>query len=150
MRSQIKKYRELDREHDKTTHDDDYNHSGSDQSDDEPTPDIDLSKVRERLSLPRIAVSAEVYGEYNAKKKFVPTVIQKTEEQKTQIKSRLLHSFLFNSLDKHDLEVVMDAMEEKCYGENEEVIKQGDSGDCLFVVDSGELNCYKRFVSIIK
>ena len=98
------------------------------------------------MSLPRIAVSAEVYGEYNEKKKFVPFVIKKTEEQKNHIKSRILHSFLFNSLDRNDLEIVIDAMQEVTLKENEEVIKQGDLGDCLYVVDSGELNCYKRFV----
>jgi cAMP-dependent protein kinase regulator len=96
--------------------------------------------------MPRIAVSAEVYGEFNEKKSFVPTVIKKTEDQKEQIKSRLLHSFLFSNLDKKDLEVVIDAMEEKTYEENDEVIKQGDVGDCLYVVDSGELNTFKRFV----
>ena len=37
-------------------------------------------------------------------------------------------------------------MEEKTYEENDEVIKQGDVGDCLYVVDSGELNTFKRFV----
>jgi cAMP-dependent protein kinase regulator len=145
LRSQIKKYRELERANDNTTHDEEY-HSASDQSDDEHVPEIDLSKVRERLSLPRIAVSAEVYGEFNTKKQFVPTFIKKTDDQKTQIKLRLLNSFLFNSLDRHDLEIVIDAMEEKIYSQNEEVIKQGDMGDCLYVVDSGELNCFKRFV----
>ncbi len=93
-------------------------------------------------------MSAEVYGEFNEKKNFVPIVIQKTEDQKNQIKSRLLHSFLFNNLEKNELEVVIDAMEEKTYEENEEVIKQGENGDCLYVVESGELNCSKRFVRI--
>jgi cAMP-dependent protein kinase regulator len=36
-------------------------------------------------------------------------------------------------------------MEEKKYEESDVVISQGEDGDCLFVVDEGELNCYKRF-----
>jgi len=36
-------------------------------------------------------------------------------------------------------------MEERTYKQGEFVIKQGDDGDVLFVVDSGELNCTKRF-----
>jgi len=41
-------------------------------------------------------------------------------------------------------------MQEVTFKENEEVIRQGDLGDCLYVVDSGELNCYKRFVIFYK
>ncbi len=29
---------------------------------------------------------------------------------------------------------------------DESVIKQGESGDCLYVVETGELRCYKKFV----
>jgi len=39
-------------------------------------------------------------------------------------------------------------MEEKAYEVNDEVIRQGDLGDCLYVVDSGELNTFKRFVQL--
>ena len=36
-------------------------------------------------------------------------------------------------------------MEERNFQPNDFVIKQGDDGDVLFVVDSGELSCTKRF-----
>jgi hypothetical protein len=26
------------------------------------------------------------------------------------------------------------------------IIEQGEAGDCLFIVETGELNCYKKFV----
>jgi cAMP-dependent protein kinase regulator len=38
-------------------------------------------------------------------------------------------------------------MEEKNYKSGEYIIKQGDNGDCLYIVDSGELDCTKRFPS---
>jgi cAMP-dependent protein kinase regulator len=47
----------------------------------------------------RAAVSAEVYGEYNKKEDFTPTVIPKTEEVKLRILSRLKQSFMFANLD---------------------------------------------------
>ena len=36
-------------------------------------------------------------------------------------------------------------MEEKQFKKGENVIKQGDNGDCLYIVDQGELDCSKRF-----
>ena len=93
----------------------------------------------------RSGVSAEVYGNFNKKEDFVPRVIEKTEEQKNKIKLRILTSFLFNSLEKKDLEIVINAMDEKTLEPDEFAIKQGDNGDCLFVVESGELECTKHF-----
>lgn len=36
-------------------------------------------------------------------------------------------------------------MEEKIFQAGETVIKQGEEGDNLYVIDKGELDCYKRF-----
>jgi CRP-like cAMP-binding protein len=36
-------------------------------------------------------------------------------------------------------------MEEKVFGEKDVVIKEGDQGDCLYVVASGTLKCTKIF-----
>ena len=63
----------------------------------------------------RIAVSAEAYGKYNKKEDFKPIVHQKTEEQKAKIKSKIVQSFLFDSLETNDLIIVIDAMEEVKY-----------------------------------
>ena len=38
-------------------------------------------------------------------------------------------------------------MEEKNYKSGEYIIKQGDNGDCLYIVDSGELDCMFSFKS---
>jgi CRP-like cAMP-binding protein len=38
-------------------------------------------------------------------------------------------------------------MEEKNFGLGEAVIRQGEAGNVLFVVDEGELDCYKEMVS---
>lgn len=34
-------------------------------------------------------------------------------------------------------------MEEKTFNAGDVVIQQGDESDCLYIVDSGELDCFK-------
>ena len=93
----------------------------------------------------RSSVSAEVFGIFNKKSEFKPRIIPKTEIQKETIKSRCLQSFIFNSLEDQDMETVIDAFEEKRYKSNEIVIKEGEKGDVVYLVDSGELDCEKTF-----
>ncbi len=93
----------------------------------------------------RTSVSAEVYGIFNKKEKFVAKVIPKTDEQRERIVSRVMHSFLFNSLEESELNTVIDAFEEKKFTKDEYVIKQGDHGDVLYLVEKGTLSCYKKF-----
>ena len=94
----------------------------------------------------RKAISAETYGEWNRKEKFVPRVIPKTEEQIQRIRAKLQSSFIFNALNLKEIEIVINAMEEKHYPTGEVVINQGDEGNNLFVVDAGTLRCVRKFV----
>ena len=93
----------------------------------------------------RTAVSAEVYGKFNKKENFKPRFIKKSQEQILKIKNRVLSSFLFSNLEKKDLDIVIGAMDEKKLKPNEIAIQQGDDGDVLYVVESGELECSKHF-----
>ena len=93
----------------------------------------------------RVSVSAEAYGFYHKKENFVPKIIPKNEDQMNRIKGKIISSFIFSSLDKKDLDVVINAMEEKRYKLNENVIVQGDDGDCLYIVETGLLKCFKTF-----
>ncbi|KAF4711194.1 hypothetical protein FOZ63_014110, partial [Perkinsus olseni] len=94
---------------------------------------------------PRASVSAEAYGEWNKKRTdFVAPVYPKTEEQSARIRSVLNQSFLFMSVDEKSLDVVIGAMVEKVIEPGQRVINQGDDGDVLYVVESGELDCYKK------
>ena len=43
------------------------------------------------------------------------------------------------------METVIDCMRKKTFSEGEFVIKQGDSGNELYIIASGQLNCTKRF-----
>jgi cAMP-dependent protein kinase regulator len=94
---------------------------------------------------PRIAVSAETYGNFNQNSNYKPIVHPKSEAQVSSIKARIINSFLFNSLDSSELKIVIDAMEMKEFTKGELVIKQGEQGNCLFIVEKGELECFKTF-----
>ena len=93
----------------------------------------------------RSSVSAEAFGMFNKKSAFKPRVIPKTDTQKETIKSRCLQSFIFNALEDQDMISVIDAFEEKRYKAGEYVIKEGEKGDVVFLVDTGELDCEKTF-----
>ena len=56
---------------------------------------------------------------------------------------------MFQNLDKEEKNIVINAMEEKKFSEGVDVIKQGDDGDDLYVVEEGTLSCSKLFVRII-
>lgn len=94
----------------------------------------------------RMSVSAEVYGPRNKKEAFQPRVIHKSEDQKELITEKLKNCFIFNALDKNDLEIVINAIEEKKFAKDETVITQGDEGNELYIVDTGTLSCTRKLV----
>lgn len=107
--------------------------------------DIKAIKTKQRQTKKKFAISAEAYGEYNKLENFKPRVIEKTEEQKTQIKEILSKNFMFSSLDVADQDIVIGAMEIRTYQKDDQVIKQGDEGNELFIVSTGLLTCNKVF-----
>jgi cAMP-dependent protein kinase regulator len=142
LRKELKKYREL---HEKNNNG---NHSFDEEelTDEEDDHIVEIRQPKTSIRGPRIAVSAEAYGEFNKKGTYKPVVHPKNSDQITAIKSRLIHSFMFNSLDSAELKIVIDAMEEKKYSKGDIIINQGDQGDCLYIVEQGELECFKKFV----
>lgn len=91
----------------------------------------------------KMAISAEVYGKGNYDD-FKPRVVPKTQEEIAKIKKILGNNFMFNSLDEKGQEIVMNAMEIKEYAAGDCVIRQGDDGNELFIVDSGLLKCTQK------
>lgn len=53
---------------------------------------------------------------------------------------------MFSALDETEIEVVIDAMDEKKAASGDNVIVEGEKGDELYVVEDGTLECYKKFV----
>jgi cAMP-dependent protein kinase regulator len=54
-------------------------------------------------------------------------------------------AFMFSALDSKEKAIVVDAMSEKKAVPGDVIIKQGDEGDALYVVESGTLSCFKLF-----
>ena len=51
---------------------------------------------------------------------------------------------MFASLEDKDREIVLNAMEEVQVKKDEFIIRQGEDGDVLYVVDSGNLDCFVK------
>ena len=123
----------------------------SDKEDDEEQDKIDelilKRKIQNLKKGGRSSVSAEAYGIFNKKEIFIPKIIHKTDDQRNKIHSRISQSFIFNSLDEKDLITVINAMEEKRFKEKDYIIKQGENGDVLYLVEFGNLDCFKTFVN---
>lgn len=91
----------------------------------------------------RKGISAEVFGDFNKKGEFTAKVIKKSEESISFLKNLLLKSIMFQNLSEENLKIVIDAMEELKFTPEMEVIKEGDAGDMLYVIGSGEYECTK-------
>ena len=50
---------------------------------------------------------------------------------------------MFKTLGEAELKIVIDAMEECKVQQDQQVIKEGDKGDLLYVVEEGKLDCFK-------
>jgi len=65
--------------------------------------------------------------------------------RKKRISAKVMQSFLFNTLEEKDCNTVIDAMEEVKFKAGDTIIRQGDNGDVLYLIEEGHLDCYKTF-----
>jgi cAMP-dependent protein kinase regulator len=119
----------------------------SDSEEEENIGIINIEERRQKLAEKgqRAGISAEAFGRFNKKRTFKPKIIKKTDSQKKKIKERCLTSFLFNNFDDVEISTIVDALEEKHYKKDDYIIKQGDSGDNVYIIEKGELICEKVF-----
>lgn len=52
---------------------------------------------------------------------------------------------MFKALEEKELDIVVDAIEEVSGKAGDVIIKEGDQGDCMYVLEKGNLNCTKVF-----
>jgi len=52
---------------------------------------------------------------------------------------------MFTALDPQEFKIVVDAIEEFTGKAGDVIIKEGDQGDCMYVLESGNLDCTKLF-----
>lgn len=103
-----------------------------------------MKKPEAQMSRARASVSAEAYGDWNTKKAFTPPNYPKTPEQIERLSGTLMKSFLFDGLDKPDMDLILLAMKEQNFSGGTKVINEGDDGDFLFVIEKGTLDCVKN------
>ncbi len=72
-------------------------------------------------------------------------MVAKSEDTKQRLRTRLMQAFMFNALDDKEFDIVVDAIEERKASPGEVVIKEGDQGDNMYVVEFGTLACTKTF-----
>ena len=119
--------------------------SSDDDSDNEAVEETLPEKLPSKAVKQRISVSAEAHGKFNQKAEWKPRVIPKTDDQRKRISGRLSQAFMFANLEQKEQNIVIDAMEEVKIPKDKWVIRQGDDGDNLYVVDQGTLECFKQF-----
>mmetsp|Transcript_40280 Transcript_40280/g.114005 ORF Transcript_40280/g.114005 Transcript_40280/m.114005 type:complete len:315 (+) Transcript_40280:65-1009(+) len=92
----------------------------------------------------RSSVSAEAYGSWNQRAIFQPPVYDKADEQIAELMAVLSGSFLFGSCDPTDLQTIVLAMQGPMVLESgRTIIQEGASGDHLYVITEGLMDCYK-------
>jgi cAMP-dependent protein kinase regulator len=52
---------------------------------------------------------------------------------------------MFTALDENEFKIIVDAIEEVAGKSGDNIIKEGDQGDCMYVLESGNLKCTKLF-----
>ena len=95
LRIKVKEYREYEKHKNKKEEEEEKSISDEDSDDIDPSLDNLIEKMPEQKKkqslLPRSAVSAEAYGDYNKKENFKARYIEKTQEQIQRIKSMIIH-----------------------------------------------------------
>lgn len=90
-----------------------------------------------RFSTRRKSVFAETYNpEDDEDDDGSKPVYPKSDEQRQQLSEAVKNILLFRSLDKEQMQEVLDAMFERKVKKDELVIKQGDDGDNFYVIQA--------------
>ena len=120
------------------------NSESSSDSEGDDVLDLPIEEVKKKAgNRPRASVSAEAYGNWNKKEEFKAPSYPKSEEQTAALKERLSQAFMFSALNPDELGIVLGAMQRVEKKAGDLVIKQGDDGDNLYVVETGTLSCFK-------
>eukprot|EP00439_Symbiodinium_sp_Y106_P001933 s588_g1.t1 len=115
------------------TDEDDIDSGGDDEGPDLPPPPPVQRKQRQ-------SVSAEAYGAFNERKAYEP----KDQSQKDRLEKVLQQCWMFKHHTPENLKIILDAMQEKVVESGTRLIQQGDEGEVMWVIEEGELECFKK------
>lgn len=88
-----------------------------------------------RFSTRRKSVFAETYDPEEDEDDGAKVVFPKSDEQRLRLAEAVRNILLFRSLDKEQMQEVLDAMFEKIVKAGDYIIKQGDDGDNFYVIE---------------
>mmetsp|Transcript_19134 Transcript_19134/g.45066 ORF Transcript_19134/g.45066 Transcript_19134/m.45066 type:complete len:449 (-) Transcript_19134:80-1426(-) len=128
---------------DKSTKADEDEDEEEEEEDDDDAPDV-MPEPPNMALRQRQSVSAEAYGMWNKKTEFKAPVYEKTENQKARIEACLGQSFLFQALEKKEMDTVILAFKEKQVVAGIRLIEQGDDGESMFLIEEGKVDCLKK------
>lgn len=92
----------------------------------------------------RTAVSSEPVSAMSVGNEAPMVTYPKSEEQIARIMSSIKNNFLFVSLDDEQKKIIVNTMKEMSFAVGDSIIKQGDTGDFFYVLDSGTCECFVR------
>lgn len=97
-----------------------------------------------RFAIRRKSVFAETYDPENDPDddEGASSIFPKTDEQRSRLVDAVKNILLFRSLEKEQMNQVLDAMFEKKTVVDEYIIRQGDDGDNFYVIESGKYRAY--------
>lgn len=115
------------------------------EEDEDLIDDLELFQKQKQnlINKKKISISAEVFGDHNKLEDIQIVNHKKSKLEEIGLANLMSKSFMFNTLTESDFKKVLNAFEIILFNEDETVIKEGDSGDKLFMVKNGILDCYK-------
>ena len=109
--------------------------------------DEELKKKHQKNKQVRPTISDEVIADVkdfdiknlnNQEEEMSPEIFEK-------IKSKIQSIFLFNRLSDNELNLIINSFITETKNEGEVIFTQGDSADKFYILESGELDCWKTF-----
>ncbi|KAK7865087.1 hypothetical protein R5R35_014624 [Gryllus longicercus] len=95
-----------------------------------------------RFNVRRKSVFAEAYNPEEDDDDVEKIVYPKSDVQRQRLAESVKHIFLFRSLEKEQMNEVLDAMFERVVEPGDYIIKQGDDGDNFYIIESGIFKAY--------
>lgn len=86
-----------------------------------------------------MGICGEIFGRNRKNIEFESKLIKKKTFIKNRILFRLKSAFIFNDLDENETNILINAMEEVEVEKGKEIIKEGEIGQEVYILDEGEL-----------
>ena len=109
--------------------------------------DEEIKKKHQKKKFRRSVISDEVLPEKDQQKNmdYAPDIEEKQREVYEKIEEQCKTLYLFKYLSDAELELIIQAFKTENYNKDDTIFSQGDKADKLYILGSGELECWKTF-----